>query len=106
MADLRDVSLTIESAESDDTVLDCLTQYDLEVGFVPDYKEVISTAFRQLPQRFPGRPDVPHRLNFRDQVHGFRVSCTFLCPEGSIMWSKDLHKFVVENYKDICGEGD
>lgn len=106
MADLRDISLTIESVESGDTVLDCLTQYDLEVGFVPDYKEVTSTAFRQLPQRFPGRLDVQHRLNFRDQVHGFRVSCTFRCQEDSPPWSKDLYDFVMQSYEDIYGEGD
>lgn len=106
MSDLRDVSLTIESAESDDTVLDCLTQYDLEIGFAPDYKEVVSTAFRQLPQIFPGRNDVQHRLNFSDQVHGFRASRTFRCREDSPSWSKDLYDFVMQSYEDIYGEED
>lgn len=106
MTDLRDVVLTIEDAESGDTVLNCLTQYDLEIGFVPDYKEVVSTAFRQLPQVFPGRNDVRHRMNFRDQVHGFRVSCTFRYREGSASWANDLHTFVMQSYENIYGEED
>ena len=106
MTDIRKVTLTIEAVESGDTIAQCSNEYDLDRGFIPDYREAVSAVFRQLPEQFPGEPDVPHRVSFHDKVHGFRASCTFHYRVGSDSWAKDLHAFVMDSYEDIYGEDD
>lgn len=106
MTDIRKVTLTIEAAGSGGTIAQCSNEYDLDRGFVPDYRETVSAVFRQLPEQFPGEPDAPHRMNFHDQVHGFRSSCTFSCWPGVNAWAKDLHAFVMDSYQEMHGEDD
>lgn len=106
MTDIRKVTLTIEAAESGETIAQCSNDYDLDKGFAPDYRETVSAVFRQLPEQFPGEPDVPHQMSFRDKVHGFRASCTFNYRAGSDSWAKDLHTFVMDSYAEIYSQDD